>query len=149
MNLTWNAIEFLQMLDVTMQINVPYSYVKQVFQKYMYIRTFLYIVICKQYEKEKNSYVCTEWGLYLKWRKNYEGLLNTYLLHLQLSRLYPDAILVQRINVLTTVAEVSGVITSLWCRNWFKNVLWILERYLSGSRSFLHFLCNHKWVWSN
>ena len=55
MNLTWNAIYFLQMLDVTMQINVPYSYVKQVFQIYMYMRTFLYIVICKQNEKGKTA----------------------------------------------------------------------------------------------
>ena len=58
--------------------------------------------------------------------KNCEGLLNTYLLHLQLSRLYPDAILVQRINVLTTVAEVSGVVTSSYCGN-SQNVLQILE----------------------
>ena len=38
-----------------MQINVPYSYVEQVLQKYMYIRTFLYIVICKQDENEKTA----------------------------------------------------------------------------------------------
>ena len=60
------------------------------------------------------------------------------MLHLQLSRLYPDAILVQRINVLTTVAEVSGVVTSLYCGNTL-NVLQILECYLSDVRSFLHF----------
>ena len=97
------------MLDVNMQINVLFCNVKLVFQRYMYIMTVVHYDDSETtWKDEENIRLVCKKGLYLielacsecnrkLWRINRHVFVT-----LQLYRLYLDAILVQRINTLTT-----------------------------------------------